>query len=137
MYQVPRRPVEASLIIAADDATPGRAAIGMARTGAADRDESAMPSGPAMAHRDEMAHEPVLAEYLPTLYRLALDAVDQLARSGRRAEAGRLRRDASRAYSRAWDESCRRTLEDVIRRAHASAGTAAPVPPGLTAPSAG
>ena len=78
-----------------------------------------------------MGNESLLAARLPELYRTALDAVDELARRGRRAEAARLRHTAGRAYSRAWDEECRRTLDDVVRRARASAATAAgPAPTG-------
>lgn len=74
-----------------------------------------------------MGTDPALAEYLPVLYRVALDALDALARCGGRTEAARLRIDAGRAYSRAWDEKCRKTLEGTIVRAHAAAGT--PPPP--------
>ena len=59
-----------------------------------------------------MGTDPALAEYLPVLYRVALDAVDELARRGGRTEAARLRTKAGRAYSRAWDERCRRALEE-------------------------
>jgi hypothetical protein len=76
-----------------------------------------------------MGTDPVLAEYLPVLYRMALDAIDELARGGGRIEAARLRRVAGRAYSRAWDDACRRTLEGVIVKAHAASGTPAPTLP--------
>ncbi|HSS36049.1 MAG TPA: hypothetical protein VLR93_07220 [Patescibacteria group bacterium] len=84
-----------------------------------------------------MGTDPALAEYLPVLYRVALDALDALARRGDRTEAARLRTKAGRAYSRSWDEHCRRTLELTIVRAHAAAGTPAPpLPlPGFLAPS--
>jgi len=83
-----------------------------------------------------MGTDPVLTEQLPVLYRVALDAVDELARRGARSDAARLRVMAGRAYSRAWDDRCRRTLEDVIRRAHAGTGRAAPaVPLSATVPS--
>ena len=75
---------------------------------------------------DAMGTDPALAEYLPVLYRVALDAVDELARCGERTEAARLRRAAGRAYSHAWDERCRRVLEGVIVDAHVAAGR--PVP---------
>jgi hypothetical protein len=58
-----------------------------------------------------------LAAELPLLYRAALDAIDQLRQLGRRQDATRLRDEAIRAYSRAWDDRCRRALEDVARRA--------------------
>jgi hypothetical protein len=73
-----------------------------------------------------MGTDSPLAAHLPGLYRAALDAVDELARRGGRRDAARLRTAAARAYSRAWDERCRRTLEHVIRDAHAAAGTEAP-----------
>ena len=77
---------------------------------------------PREVHRGPVTTDPHLAERLPELYRRALDAADDLARHGQRAEAARLRHAAGRAYSRAWDETCRRTLEDVIRRAAAASG---------------
>ncbi|MEO8230106.1 MAG: hypothetical protein ABI628_10145 [Chloroflexota bacterium] len=76
-----------------------------------------------------MGTDPALAEYLPVLYRVALDSIDELARAGGRREAARLRARAGRVYSRAWDESCRRALDDIIVRAHAASGTAAPALP--------
>ncbi len=76
-----------------------------------------------------MGTDPALAEYLPVLYRVALDAIDELARSGRRSEAARLRQTAGRAYSHAWDDRCRRRLESVVVEAHTAAGTPAPALP--------
>jgi hypothetical protein len=73
-----------------------------------------------------MGTDPVLAEYLPVLYRVALDAIDELARRGRRIEAARLRSSAGRAYSRAWDDRCRRSLEEAIVGAHVAAGRTPP-----------
>jgi hypothetical protein len=73
-----------------------------------------------------MGTDTPLAAHLPGLYRAALDAVDELARRGGRRDAARLRAAAARAYSRAWDDRCRRILEQVIRDAHAAAGTDAP-----------
>ena len=58
-----------------------------------------------------------LAAELPLLYRAALDAVDELCQLGRRRDATKLRTEAIRAYSRAWDDRCRRVLEDVEGRA--------------------
>ena len=83
-----------------------------------------------------MGTDPALAEYMPVLYRAALDALDELARSGARHEAARLRRAAGRAYARSWDRTCQRTLEDTIQRAHLASGTPPPVlaPPGSLAP---
>ncbi len=87
-------------------------------------------------HSPLMGTDPALAEYMPVLYRAALDSLDELARSGARHEAARLRRAAGRAYARSWDRTCRRILEDTIQRAHLASGTPPPVlaPPGSLAP---
>jgi hypothetical protein len=61
-----------------------------------------------------------LAADLPVLYRAALDAVDGLSQLGRRHEATKLRNRAIHAYSRAWDERCRRSLEEVQGKAVAA-----------------
>ncbi|HLY13222.1 MAG TPA: hypothetical protein VKR24_02645 [Candidatus Limnocylindrales bacterium] len=66
-----------------------------------------------------------LAADLPVLYRAALDAVDVLSQFGRRQEATKLRDRAIRAYSRAWDEACRRDLEDVQGKAVAASAVEA------------
>lgn len=57
------------------------------------------------------------AESLPALYRAILDAVAELERRGRRADAVRIRAAATGAYSRAWDDSGRRRLEGLHHRA--------------------
>lgn len=57
------------------------------------------------------------AEDLPALYRAILDRVAVLESEGERAQAARLRTDATEAYSRAWDERARRRLEALLRRA--------------------
>src|SRR5262245_2866641 len=56
------------------------------------------------------------AEEFPALYRAILDRVDRLERSGERAEAARIRAEATRAYSESWDATHRRRLELVLRR---------------------
>lgn len=61
-----------------------------------------------------------LAADLPVLYRAALDAVDGLSQLGLRRDAAKLRDTAIRAYSRSWDEGCRRILEDVQAKATAA-----------------
>jgi phage-related minor tail protein len=61
------------------------------------------------------AHTP--AEDLPSLYRAILDRIAALEAAGQRSDAVRIRRDATRAYSRAWDERARRELEALLRRA--------------------
>lgn len=57
-----------------------------------------------------------LAEDLPELYRAILERVAELERIGARAVAGRIRADATRAYSNAWDESARKLLSGLISR---------------------
>lgn len=57
------------------------------------------------------------AEELPSLYRAILDRVAELEAAGKRGDALRIRRDASRAYSRAWDQRARRELEALLQRA--------------------
>ncbi|MEO6207646.1 MAG: hypothetical protein ABIP77_06805 [Candidatus Limnocylindrales bacterium] len=61
------------------------------------------------------SHTP--AEELPALYRAILDRVAQLEASGARDEAARVRRHATTAYSRAWDERARRELLGLLRQA--------------------
>jgi hypothetical protein len=56
------------------------------------------------------------AEEFPALYRAILDRVARLERAGDRAEAGRIRSDATRAYSAAWDTRHRRRLEALLKR---------------------
>lgn len=57
-----------------------------------------------------------LAEELPALYRAILDRVAELEAEGRRTEAARIRSDATRIYSRAWDQRARRRLEALLVR---------------------
>lgn len=57
------------------------------------------------------------AEELPTLYRAILDRVAALEDAGERTEARGIRRHATAAYSRAWDDRARRELESLLRRA--------------------
>lgn len=58
---------------------------------------------------------PTIAE-LPGLYRAILDAVGELERRGERSRAGRIRAEASAAYS-TWDEPNRRRLAQLHTRA--------------------
>jgi hypothetical protein len=51
------------------------------------------------------------AEAFPGLYRAILDGIDELERSGRRAEADRIRKAATAAYSGAWGATGYRKLE--------------------------
>lgn len=57
-----------------------------------------------------------VSEELPALYRAILDRVAQLASSGERSTANRVRAEATRIYSRRWDDRARRHLEDLLRR---------------------
>jgi hypothetical protein len=62
------------------------------------------------------------AEELPGLYRAVLDRVGELEASGRRDLANAVRAEATRIYSRAWDDHARKGLQDLVRR------NAAPLP---------
>ena len=67
------------------------------------------------------------AEELPALYRAVLDRVAQIATTGQRDLANRIRADATRIYSRSWDERARRELEGLLRRhTEAVVGESAP-----------
>lgn len=57
-----------------------------------------------------------VAEDLPALYRAVLDRVAQIAASGQRANANLIRAEATRIYSRSWDDCARRNLEALLRR---------------------
>ncbi|MEO8436882.1 MAG: hypothetical protein ABI562_00380 [Chloroflexota bacterium] len=56
------------------------------------------------------------AEELPALYRAVLDRVAQVATTGQRDLANSIRAEATRIYSRSWDERARRELEALLRR---------------------
>jgi len=56
------------------------------------------------------------AQELPGLYRAVLDLVGELSASGDRDQANRLRAEAVKIYSRAWDERARRELLALLRR---------------------
>jgi hypothetical protein len=61
--------------------------------------------------------EPNSAAYeLPALYRAVLDRVAQFEASGKRDIANRIRAEATRIYSRAWDDRARRELLTLLRR---------------------
>lgn len=62
-------------------------------------------------------------EDLPALYRAILDTVAELERRGSRAEAARVRADATAVYSRSWDEASRRRLGQILSRARRSVDT--------------
>ena len=57
------------------------------------------------------------AEDLPALYRAILDRVADLESSGDRVRAASVRADATRIYSRAWDEPARRGLTALLEKA--------------------
>lgn len=56
------------------------------------------------------------AEELPALYRALLDRVAQIEAQGRRAKAYRVRAEATRIYSRSWDDRARRALQELLSR---------------------
>jgi hypothetical protein len=56
------------------------------------------------------------AEELPALYRAVLDRVGEFEAVHNRALANRVRAEATRIYSRAWDERARRELLALLRR---------------------
>jgi hypothetical protein len=68
-----------------------------------------------------------VAEGLPELYRAILERVADLERLCARAEAGRIRVEATRTYSSSWDEGARRVLLGLLVRADRTA--VAPVRP--------
>ena len=73
------------------------------------------PSVPVQATVSEPSAS--VAEDLPELYREILDRVADLERIGARAEAARIRADATRAYSNSWDEGARKVLMSLLARA--------------------
>jgi hypothetical protein len=60
------------------------------------------------------------SEELPELYRAVLDLVAELEASRERDLANRIRAEAIRIYSRAWDQRARRELLALLRRNSAS-----------------
>jgi hypothetical protein len=56
------------------------------------------------------------AEELPALYRALLDRIAQIDAAGHRADGYRIRKQATRIYSRAWDDRAKRALEDLLRQ---------------------
>ncbi|HEX7950225.1 MAG TPA: hypothetical protein VF494_07735 [Candidatus Limnocylindrales bacterium] len=63
-----------------------------------------------------MDDQPV-AESLPDRYRRVLDRVADLEASGRHADADRVRRDATRSYSRSWTWKTGSRLDSLAARA--------------------
>ena len=61
--------------------------------------------------------DPTPAEELPALYRAILDSVARLEGAGERQTAARIRRNATAAYSRAWDARAQRRLVALLREA--------------------
>jgi hypothetical protein len=58
-----------------------------------------------------------VSEILPGLYRAVLDAVADLEARRRRREAGEIRAEATRVYSRAWTPDAARRLRALRTRA--------------------
>jgi hypothetical protein len=61
--------------------------------------------------------ELTVAQVLPERYREVLERVASLESLGHRREAGILRRDAIRVYSRSWDGRAIRSMENLRTRA--------------------
>lgn len=80
-------------------------------------DRWAIPPGTIVAPSFGRMEPNSRAEDLPTLYRAILDRVAELERAGDRNEARRVRRHATAAYSRAWDDRAHRELESLLRQA--------------------
>jgi hypothetical protein len=57
------------------------------------------------------------AEELPALYRAVLDRIAQIDVAGQRSVGYRIRAEATRIYSRAWDDRARRGLELLLLQA--------------------
>ena len=57
------------------------------------------------------------AEELPDLYRAVLDRIAQIDAAGQRSTGYRIRSEAIRIYSRAWDDRARRRLQELLRQA--------------------
>ena len=68
------------------------------------------------AHRCRTMDPNSVAEDLPALYRAVLDQVAQLEANGQRVFAGKVRSQAIKIYSKAWDARARRDLEGILRR---------------------
>jgi hypothetical protein len=56
------------------------------------------------------------AEELPSLYRAVLERVGELEAGGRRDVANAVRAEATRIYSRSWDDNARTALLALLRR---------------------
>ena len=56
------------------------------------------------------------SEELPALYRALLDRIAQIDAAGHRDISYRIRIEATRIYSRAWDDRARRGLEALLRQ---------------------
>lgn len=56
------------------------------------------------------------AEELPALYRAVLDRIAQIDAAGHRSLGYRVRMEATRVYSRSWDDRARRALEELLRQ---------------------
>lgn len=58
-----------------------------------------------------------VAESLPERYRRVLDRIAELETAGRHREADRVRRDATRSYSRRWNDQTAERLDFLAERA--------------------
>jgi hypothetical protein len=75
-----------------------------------------MPGTKVLVDPAFVEQQPV-AEVLPGLYRVVLDAVADLEARGHRRDAATLRADATRAYSGAWTPSAAHRLKVLRARA--------------------
>ena len=75
----------------------------------------AIPIGRGVAHPAHMDQKSA-AEELPALYRALLDRIAQIDAAGHRDVGYKIRTEATRIYSRAWDDRARRGLEDLLRQ---------------------
>jgi hypothetical protein len=57
------------------------------------------------------------SEELPALYRAVLDRIAQIDAGGHHSVGYRMRVQATKLYSRAWDDRARRGLEALLRQA--------------------
>jgi len=71
----------------------------------------------APTHPSDSMNELSVAEIMPVLYRGVLDSVAALEARHQRPEAARIRAEATRVYSRAWNVDAARRLRVLCERA--------------------
>jgi hypothetical protein len=75
----------------------------------------------AARHPSRPMNELSVAEIMPVLYRGVLDSVADLEARNERREAARIRAEATRVYSRAWNLDAARRLRALCERASRAA----------------